>query len=169
MKFCQLPFQLEHKANILGPKLSKDAATNFVHLQDESSPQFFQLKSSLKKLLKMKICSVLAVLPFRSLLCLCKMKFHISRAEVCLNCSKNKAPIIFGINFFYKPALTRFMLCVFAIETKRKHWDGIFALFFCSSCDSYVKNKLFESLLIYLIYLILPSYMSGWNVVQHFL
>lgn len=97
----------------------------------------------------MKICPVLAVLPFRSLLCLCKMKFHISRAEVCLNCSKNKAPIIFGINFFYKPALTRFMLCVFAIETKRKHWDGIFALFFCSSCDSYVKNKLFESLLIY--------------------
>lgn len=60
-----LSFQLEHKANVLRAKLSKDAVTNFVHLQDEFRVQFCLAKIFRNKLLRMKICSVLSVLPFQ--------------------------------------------------------------------------------------------------------
>lgn len=53
----------------------------------------------------------------------------------CPICTKNKA-LILELILFHKPALTRFMLCMYAIETRRKHWDGIFELFFFSSSDS---------------------------------
>lgn len=63
--FVNLPFQLEHKANVLRAKFSKDAVTNCVHLQDEFRVQFCLAKIFRNKLLRMKICSVLSVLPFQ--------------------------------------------------------------------------------------------------------